>query len=97
MNSFSFDELLHKLDQPRLVLLYRPHGEPLDTTVQELRDYWMEPADMVADGGNTHWKESIHYYENLKSGGAAFLDAGTRGDADAFERSNSSSIPIGAP
>lgn len=80
-SAFSLDELLHKLDQPRLVLLYLPHGRPLDTTVQELRDR-MEPGDMVADGGNTHWKESIRHYENLKSGGVAFLDVGTSGGVE---------------
>lgn len=96
----SLAELVRKLEPPRILVIYVPHGKPTDSTIIELKGL-LEPGDVVADGGNSHWKDSVRHYEELKASGVAFLDVGTSGgvegartgacfmvggDADAFAR-----------
>jgi 6-phosphogluconate dehydrogenase len=98
--AFSLAELVRKLEPPRILFIYVPHGEPTDKTVAELKRL-LKPGDIVVDGGNSHWKESVRHYEELKSAGISFLDVGTSGgvsgarqgacfmaggDADAFAK-----------
>lgn len=98
--AFSLAELVSKLAPPRLVVIYVPHGKPTESTIGELTGL-LEPGDLVADGGNSHWKDSVRHYEEMKAAGVAFLDVGTSGgvegarngacfmvggDADAFAR-----------
>lgn len=76
--AFSHGELLSKLAPPRLVLIYVPHGKPIDEVAADLQGR-MDRGDIVIDGGNSHWKESLRRYDELKGSGIRFLDAGTSG------------------
>ena len=98
--AFSLPDLVSRLQPPRLLVIYVPHGKPTDITLAELKSL-LQPGDLVADGGNSHWKDSVRHHEELKAAGVAFLDVGTSGgvegtrsgacfmvggDADAFAR-----------
>jgi 6-phosphogluconate dehydrogenase len=74
----SLDELIRKLDAPRLILIYVPHGEPTDEVIAALKGR-LQKGDLVADGGNSHWQDSVRRYEELRVQGIAFLDIGTSG------------------
>lgn len=76
--AYSLAELVEKLSPPRVLLIYVPHGKPTETTVAEMKSL-LQPGDVVADGGNSHWKDSVRHYEDLKTNGVAFLDVGTSG------------------
>jgi 6-phosphogluconate dehydrogenase len=76
--SNDLDHLVTKMEMPRIVFLYLPHGQPLDDTIQALKCTLSE-GDIVVDGGNSYWGDSIRHYEALKASGIAFLDAGTSG------------------
>src|SRR5688500_13934618 len=76
--AYSLAELVEKLQQPRTLLIYIPHGKPTDTTIAELRELLAE-GDIVADGGNSHWHDSIRHYQELQVAGISFLDVGTSG------------------
>lgn len=76
--AYSLDELRDKLKPPRVVFIYVPHGGPTEEVITGLKDR-LEPGDIVADGGNSHWKNSVRHYEELRTQGLAFLDVGTSG------------------
>lgn len=74
----SVQELLEKLDPPRIVFLYIPHGKPVKDICSELKNS-LEKGDVLIDGGNSHWKESIARYNEFIERGIYFLDCGTSG------------------
>jgi 6-phosphogluconate dehydrogenase len=74
----SLRELVDKLHPPRIVLVYVPHGEPTERVCRELRTL-LAPADIVIDGGNSHWEDSRRRHQDFSKEGIRFLDIGTSG------------------
>lgn len=75
----SLEELAGKLRPPRIVLIYVPHGAPTEAMVTELSAH-LEPGDVIADGGNSHWKDAQRRHRELHdTRGIAFVDVGTSG------------------
>jgi 6-phosphogluconate dehydrogenase len=70
--------LVKMLPQPRLVMLYSPAGAAVDETLDTLTRL-LEPGDIVADGGNSYWGDSIRRHERLRESKLHFIDAGTSG------------------
>ena len=68
------------LPRPRFVMLYVPAGPLVDTLLDELAGL-LEAGDIVADGGNSYWGDSIRRHARMKEKGIAFIDAGTSGGA----------------
>jgi 6-phosphogluconate dehydrogenase len=63
------------------VFLYVPHGKATESTIAALAELW-QPGDVVVDGGNSHWKDSVRHYQELKDSHISFLDVGTSGGVD---------------
>lgn len=76
--ALSFEDLAGRLDPPRVVFVYVPHGAPTNYVVTALGGV-LQRADLVADGGNSHWNYAKRHYEELQPKGIAFLDVGTSG------------------
>lgn len=74
----SLVELVNLLPAPRIIWLMVPAGEITKSTVNELKEL-LEEGDIIIDGGNSHYKESIKLAENLKTSGIHFVDVGTSG------------------
>lgn len=74
----SVEDAVAKLDTPRVIWLMVPAGEIVDQLVDQLSAI-LAPGDIVIDGGNSHYKQSVERYERLKANGIHFLDAGTSG------------------
>lgn len=74
----SVEDAVAKLDTPRVIWLMVPAGEIVDQLVDQL-SMILAPGDIVIDGGNSHYKQSVERYERLKANGIHFLDAGTSG------------------
>jgi 6-phosphogluconate dehydrogenase len=66
------------LEPPRMVLLYLPAGPLVDDTLGQLSDV-LEHGDVVADGGNSYWGDSIRRHQRLRAKGIRFADLGTSG------------------
>jgi 6-phosphogluconate dehydrogenase len=66
------------LPSPRLVMLYVPAGPPVDSVLSELEAN-LAPGDIIVDGGNSYWGDSIRRHARLKQKGIQFIDAGTSG------------------
>jgi len=54
----SLEELVSKLDPPRMVWVMVPAGDPTEQTVMKLADLFDE-GDTVVDGGNTNWHDDV--------------------------------------
>jgi 6-phosphogluconate dehydrogenase len=74
----SLEELVARLDPPRVVWLMIPAGDPTETTVRELLELLQE-GDAVVDGGNSYFRDSIRRAGEAKARGLLFLDAGVSG------------------
>ena len=70
-------ELAKFLDSPRIIWLMLPHAV-VDETISEIRPY-LSKDDIIIDGGNSHYKESMRRAEELKKSGIYFLDVGVSG------------------
>jgi len=62
----------------RLIWLMVPAGEKVDLVIEELIPC-LQAGDIVIDGGNSFYKDSVRRYDYLKSQGIEFLDCGTSG------------------
>jgi 6-phosphogluconate dehydrogenase len=67
-----------KLSAPRLVLLYVPAGPMVDSLLDEL-SRCLQRDDIVVDGGNSYWGDSIRRHQRLQAKGLDFVDVGTSG------------------
>lgn len=76
--AFSIDDFLKGLEPPKVVWLMVPSGQPVDDMLIELIPK-LSKGDIVIDGGNSHYTESVRRYNQLKSSGINFLDVGTSG------------------
>lgn len=66
-------------ERPRLVFLYVPAGPLVDELIDQLGAA-LEEGDVVVDGGNSYWGDSIRRHERLKVGaGLRYVDLGTSG------------------
>jgi 6-phosphogluconate dehydrogenase len=74
----SLQELTEKLDPPRIVLIYVPHGDPTEQVCEQLRTL-ADAGDVIADGGNSHWEDSRRRHARFAERGIQFLDLGTSG------------------
>lgn len=77
--AYELDQLVKLLESPRIIWLMVPHGPPVDEMIEKLLDAGIEKGDIVIDGGNSFYKDSIRRYEYLKRKGVHFLDVGTSG------------------
>jgi len=66
------------LPPPRIVILYVPAGPAVDSVLQDLASH-LQPGDIIADGGNSYWGDSIRRHARLKQKDIHFIDAGTSG------------------
>lgn len=67
-----------KLSKPRLVWLMLPAGEVTDNAVKELSQI-LEKGDILVDGANSMYKDSMRHNEILTAKGIKFIDAGCSG------------------
>ncbi len=70
--------LVAALDAPRLVWLMLPAGDITESTVQDLRGL-LQPGDVLVDGANSFYKDSMRRGELLAESGIHFVDAGVSG------------------
>jgi 6-phosphogluconate dehydrogenase len=71
----SIPDLVERLPEQKRVWLMVPAGDPVDAALAEL-DPLLDAEDVVVDGGNSHFEDSVRRAESIE---AAYLDCGTSG------------------
>ncbi len=66
------------LASPKIVWLMIPAGDPVDQTIAVLKPV-LSRGDVIIDGGNSRFQDSVRRAGELAPGGIYFLDAGTSG------------------
>ncbi|WP_416151889.1 phosphogluconate dehydrogenase (NAD(+)-dependent, decarboxylating) [Salipaludibacillus sp. HK11] len=76
--AYSIEELVNQLEKPRTIWLMVPAGEITESLVEKLY-HFLDKDDVVIDGGNSNYKDSIRRAEFLKEKNIHLLDVGTSG------------------
>ncbi len=74
----TLQSLYDALPEKRVLWLMIPAGPLVDTVIEQLLTV-MQAGDVVIDGGNSHYKDSVRRHDYLKEKGIGFLDCGTSG------------------
>jgi 6-phosphogluconate dehydrogenase len=78
VGAHSLADFVKQLSLPRAIWLMVPSGDPVDQTIEQLLPQ-LAKGDIIIDGGNSNYKDSIRRAEKLKTHGLHFIDAGTSG------------------
>ncbi len=74
----SLEELVSLLSPPRAIWLMLPQGQPTENTI-ELLEPLLSPGDVILDGGNANYKDTLGRAEKLAQMGIDLMDVGTSG------------------
>lgn len=74
----TLEEVVSQLDAPRVVWVMVPAGTPTEDTIRSLLNS-LSPGDVLIDGGNSNFRDSMRRGEEAARHGIDFLDAGTSG------------------
>src|SRR6056297_148777 len=72
------EKLVKKLEKPRIIWIMVTHGTAVDDIIAELEKH-LDAGDVIVDGGNSHYKDSIRRAKSLCGKGIEFVDVGTSG------------------
>ena len=76
--AYSLEEAVGKLNSPRIVWVMVPSGQATDDTITKLEGM-LQKGDVVIDGGNSNYKDSVRHAAELEPKGIDFIDCGTSG------------------
>jgi 6-phosphogluconate dehydrogenase len=77
--AYSVEEMVSKLrEHPRIVWLMVPAGQVTDDTLDHVMGL-LQPGDIIIDGGNSNYKDTIRRSERVTAKGMHFMDCGTSG------------------
>lgn len=79
--AFSYTDLIAALPTPRVIWLMVPSGKIVDQVIETLLPL-VTPGDIILDGGNSLYLDSIRRFHYLKEKGLHFVDVGTSGGTE---------------
>ena len=74
----SLEDMVSKLEAPRAVWMMVPSGDPVDETIAKLEKL-LSPGDIIIDGGNSNYKDTIRRHGQVTAKGFQYVDCGTSG------------------
>jgi 6-phosphogluconate dehydrogenase len=74
----TLEDMVQKLKGPRAIWIMVPQGDPVDQTIAKLEPL-LKPGDILIDGGNSYYKDSIRRHKEVTAKGFQFVDVGTSG------------------
>lgn len=74
----TLEDLVQNLKARRAIWIMVPHGAPVDQTIAKLEPL-LNPGDILIDGGNSNYKDSMRRHKEVTAKGFEFVDVGTSG------------------
>jgi 6-phosphogluconate dehydrogenase len=74
----TLEELVQNLKGRRAIWIMVPQGDPVDQTIAKLEPL-LNPGDILIDGGNSNYKDSMRRHREVTAKGFQFVDVGTSG------------------
>jgi 6-phosphogluconate dehydrogenase len=75
----SLEELTQRLQPQRIIWLMVPAGEMVDNIIKELLNVGLNADDIIIDGGNSNYHDTVRRAAALKERGVLYFDVGTSG------------------
>jgi 6-phosphogluconate dehydrogenase len=91
----SLEELVQSLSKPRKVMLMVQAGKPVDDVVEQLLQN-LEPGDIIIDGGNSNYNDTIRRTKYVEAKGLMYIGTGVSGGEEGA-RYGPSIMPGGSP
>lgn len=91
----SIEDFVSLLSRPRKVMLMVKAGEVVDQFIDQVLPF-LEPGDIIIDGGNSHYPDSTRRTKHLKDKGILFIGTGVSGGEEGARR-GPSIMPGGNP
>lgn len=76
--TYSIEEFVNSLEKPRRIMLMVQAGKPTDLTIESLLPH-LDKGDILIDGGNTNFVDTIRRNEALANSGINFIGTGVSG------------------
>jgi 6-phosphogluconate dehydrogenase len=95
VGAHSLEEMVGLLKKPRRVMMLVKAGAPVDEFIKLLVPL-LEPGDIIIDGGNSYYEDTVRRYAELKEKGILFVGSGVSGGEEGA-RHGPSLMPGGAP
>ena len=91
----SVGQLVDSLKKPRIIMLMVKAGPPVDSFIDQLLPY-VEDGDIIIDGGNSHFPDTIRRTQYVESKGKLYIGTGVSGGEEGALR-GPSIMPGGSP
>jgi 6-phosphogluconate dehydrogenase len=95
IGAHSIEEMVSHLKKPRRIMLLVKAGPPVDDFIEQLIPH-LEAGDIIIDGGNSLYQDTIRRAQYLESKGLLFIGAGVSGGEEGARR-GPSIMPGGSP
>ena len=95
IGTYSIEELVANLEKPRKVMLMVKAGAPVDSFIEQLLPH-LEKGDIIIDGGNSHFPDTIRRCEYVESKGLYYIGVGVSGGEEGALK-GPSMMPGGSP
>ncbi|MBP5759774.1 MAG: decarboxylating NADP(+)-dependent phosphogluconate dehydrogenase [Verrucomicrobia bacterium] len=95
IGTHSLEELVSKLKRPRRVMMLVKAGSAVDDLIEKLIPL-LEPGDIIIDGGNSHFTDTIRRTKYVESKGLLYIGTGVSGGEEGARR-GPSMMPGGSP
>jgi len=78
LGAHSIPELIGLLQRPRKVMLMVKAGKPVDEFIEQVLPH-LEPGDIIIDGGNSNFQDTIRRTQSVESKGLLYIGTGVSG------------------
>lgn len=95
LGCMSVEELCASLERPRKVMMMVKAGKPVDELIEQLLPF-LEPGDVIIDGGNAHYPDTIRRTAYVESKGLLYIGTGVSGGEEGALK-GPSMMPGGSP
>src|SRR5437667_1863042 len=95
IGAHSIEEMIGNLKKPRRVMLMVKAGKPVDEFIEQLLPH-LEPGDIIIDGGNSLFEDTIRRAKYVESKGLLYIGTGVSGGEEGA-RHGPSIMPGGSP